>query len=287
MPAQRVNTFKDYSNDITVSVFRDSSPSSEQRHNGFEVRVADDMVCIGGGATGSDDPGHFLTASEPNDLDTLTGWKISSKDHEIPNPVILKAYAIGMKIDGMSRDQLRGAITVKFSDSAKAPHPKETVSLDYDNYSLLGGGFHVNWEGAGNIATGSFPSSSVSWTAHSKDMDTPDPSTITVYAIGIKNKLQLGTPPNTSNWRVATVYSSQTSSLDNHPWSIAIFPNSMNGFAICGGGAEVHYTNGNYLWSLEPTLDPIITKFTGRSKDHINADVSRITSYLMGIRLEY
>lgn len=98
----KIGTCKDASGSITISVFSGESPTSEHRHNGFEVTVEEGMVCIGGGGTGSEDPGHFLTASEPNDLQRLDGWKVSSKDHEIDDSHILKVYAIGMKIEGLS-----------------------------------------------------------------------------------------------------------------------------------------------------------------------------------------
>ena len=63
------------------------------------------------------------------------------------------------------------------------------MSLD-EEYSLLGGGFEVNYNpGKGNLATGSFPVDSSTWEANSKDMEIPDSCSITVFVIGIKTQL--------------------------------------------------------------------------------------------------
>ena len=63
------------------------------------------------------------------------------------------------------------------------------MSLD-EEYSLLGGGFEVNYNpGKGNLATGSFPVDSSTWEANSKDMEIPDSRSITVFVIGIKTQL--------------------------------------------------------------------------------------------------
>jgi hypothetical protein len=67
-----------------------------------EILVGDDdMIAIGGGGRASDNPGALLTASHPND--DLSGWVVSSKDHEVPDPHQLVTFVIGMKIDGMTR----------------------------------------------------------------------------------------------------------------------------------------------------------------------------------------
>jgi hypothetical protein len=85
MTAKLLNTNKDKSKKITVSVFLDRPNPQSTPWIDFEVKVPDDMVCIGGGGTGAEVPkGALLTASYPNDH-TKGRWLVSTKDHVDPN----------------------------------------------------------------------------------------------------------------------------------------------------------------------------------------------------------
>jgi hypothetical protein len=110
------------------------------------------MVAIGGGGTAAESPeGALLTASYPND--DLSGWLVTSTDHIKPNPHQLIAYAIGMKIEVMSRDQLMKSIFVNTADSGVAGHPEKEIyhpfidRYTWNRYILIGGGFNVQWVG--------------------------------------------------------------------------------------------------------------------------------------------
>lgn len=46
----------------------------------------------------------MITASYPNN--DLSAWIISSKDHAYAEAINAQGYAIGLKIEGMSRDDL-------------------------------------------------------------------------------------------------------------------------------------------------------------------------------------
>jgi hypothetical protein len=207
----------------------------------------------------------------------MTTWLVSSKDHMDADPHYLVGFAIGMKIEGMSRDDLLNCIQFFKQDVAPAPHPEATASIP-NEYVLLGGGFNVLWEqtgGAGNLATASYPTPSsgwTAWTARSKDHEIPDPSSIITYAIGIRRKLPVGS--------VLLNVQSETSGVAPHPRSTATLP---DGFVITGGGAEVHWKGaGNLLWDLEPNAGG----FTAASKDHDISDPSSITTYALGIQLQ-
>jgi hypothetical protein len=120
----RLNTFQDASGLVTVSVFEIRASNQQQHFINFGVNVDPDMICIGGGGVAAEAPqGALLTASYPND--DLSGWLVSSKDHEVPNPHFLTAYAIGLKIDGMNRNQLlNDFVRVDAADSGTGAHPE-------------------------------------------------------------------------------------------------------------------------------------------------------------------
>jgi hypothetical protein len=268
----RVATSTDASGKITVSLFLETATVPQQHFNDFPIPVDSDMVVISGGGRGDETIGALLTASYPNN--DLTAWLVSSKDHIDADPHYLVGFAIGMKIAGMSRDELQNTIGVFTQNSQVAPHPEATVVIP-NNFILLSGGFHVFWEGAGNLATASFPSPNGgwgAWTARSKDHEQPDPSFLTTYALGIKQQLPVG--------RINLNVQNTTSSVVPHPRSTAVLP---NGFVLVGGGAEVHWTGaGNLLWDLEPNVEG----FTAASKDHDIPDPSSITTYALGIQLQ-
>jgi hypothetical protein len=270
-----LNTFHDASGLVTVSIFSHRGSPPQQHWIDEEILVADgDMVAVGGGGTGTDYPsGGLLTASYPND--DLSGWVVSSKDHDVPDPHELITYVIGMKINGMSRQQLRDSIYISQDDSGVAPHPEAETGVPSDDFVLIGGGFRVDWHGNGNLGTASFPSTEFSWKARSKDHNVSDPSNLRVFAICIKRNLPVGS--------VTVSITKAESGQAPHPAAVATV---SPGFALVGGGAEVHWNgNRNLLWKLEPstTLDQ---SFSAASKDHEVSDPSTITAYAMGIRIE-
>ena len=58
------------------------------------------------------------------------------------------------------------------------------------------------------------------------------------------------------------------------------------GFALTGGGAEVHFNgDGSLLWKLEPSTSQNPT-FSAASKDHVHPDPSTLTAFALGIRLQ-
>ncbi|GAB2853321.1 hypothetical protein GCM10027176_65070 [Actinoallomurus bryophytorum] len=271
----QLNTFTDSSGRITTAVFmhRGSPPQAHWKEEGITVGDQE-MLAVGGGGVAAEFPeGALLTASHPNE--DLTGWVVSSKDHQRSNPHELVTYVIGIKIAGMTRDQLRDAIQVVPADSGLAPHPESEAGINSNTHVLLGGGFKVEWFGNGNLATASFPSTRASWKARSKDHRVPDAANLRVFAIGLRRNLPVGTVVDTEPVR-------SDGGQSPHPSATAGIP---PGFVLTGGGAEVHFSGaGNLLWKLQPSnsQDP---SFTAASKDHITPDPCTITTYALGIRL--
>ncbi|MEU1309212.1 hypothetical protein ABZ419_10005 [Streptomyces cinnamoneus] len=273
--ARQVAGYTDASGRVTVAVFSYRGNPAQQHWNDQTVRVADgDMIAIGGGATAVEGPhGALLTASYPND--DLTGWTVSSKDHLDAQPHELTAHVIGLKIAGMSRAQLLRSVHVARADSGTVPHPEAEAGIPSSaEYALVGGGFRVNWQGAGNLATASFPSTDFSWKARSKDHVVSSPASIRSYAISLRRDLPAG--------RVTTALVRAESGQAQHPAAVATLP---PGYALTGGGAEVHWRGaGNLLWRLEPSTT-WNASFSAASKDHHVADPATLTAYALGIRL--
>ena len=152
---QLVNQFTDASGKITVAVFSLKSGSDQSHYHDFACEAPSDMVVVGGGAEAVEQPaGALLTASYPNG--DLTAWLASSKDHQAPQPHRITCYSIGLKVAGMSRDELMKNIHIAVQNSGSGNHPECSASVP-GGYVLISGGFKVEWTGDGNLGTASFP----------------------------------------------------------------------------------------------------------------------------------
>ncbi|AZQ70256.1 hypothetical protein EKH77_02635 [Streptomyces luteoverticillatus] len=270
-------TAHDASGRVTVTVFRNTSSDAREIWTDQEITVGDDaMVAIGGGATAVEYPaGALLTASYPND--SRTGWIVSAKDHAIKQEYQLTTYVIGLKIAGMTRDELKNYLVYHDEGRAYGSTPSAASHLDSNTDVLLGGGFRTFWNGWGQLATGSYPSGPVEWTASSKDHLHASPGTVQSWAIGIKRNLPVGT----IDPYVSRPAASQRS---NHPSSTArVEP----GFVMTGGGGRVASDGqGCALWSLDPSIDNSgYQTFSVRAKDHAEPGTGITWAWTMGIRL--
>jgi hypothetical protein len=133
-----------------------------------------------------------MAASFPTD--DLSGWTTRSQDHNgWTDPHVLTGYVIGLKIAGMSRQDLINSVYVSRADSGSASHPESEAGVPSGNdYVLVGGGFQVT-PGASNFGTASFPDTEFTWKARSKDHYVSSPANIRSYAISIRRHLSVGT----------------------------------------------------------------------------------------------
>ena len=137
---QSISTVADASGNIIITLFQRQAPDLQEHFDDFEVGVSPDMVAIGGGVIGGEGPpGALVTASYPN-MD-LTSWFVSTKDHESPQSYQVTAYALGMIIRGMGRDQLFDSIKVTTANSGVFPHPVAEAGIPDDSFLLVSGGF--------------------------------------------------------------------------------------------------------------------------------------------------
>ncbi|MCY8141841.1 hypothetical protein P9D79_20540 [Bacillus haynesii] len=151
------------------------------------VSVHEGYTLTGGGAKvlweEGRDPGNLLTASFPRDN---FSWEARSKAHNIDSQAPIAVYAIGVK----PRDGSNFLNTTILSDTSPSSesHPSYSLNIPLD-YTVTCGGALMNWEptGVGNLLTAIYPESSHRWRGEGKDHMVVSPSTITVYAVGIKN----------------------------------------------------------------------------------------------------
>ena len=137
-------------------------------------------------------------------------------------------------------------------------------------YTLTGGGAFVDYTGAGNLLTASFPSSDTSWEVRSKDHDVSDPSTITAFAIGMKHRVG-DTSLERKVWNV-------TGPVGAHPTAQACIDPE---WILSGGGAFDNWTGaGNLLTASFPKG----LCWVAAGKDHLHSSPANITAFAIGIR---
>jgi hypothetical protein len=265
------------------------------------------MIIIGGGIRASENPGKLITASYPKA--DLSAWKVSARDHIVPDSSPITGFAIGLQIldfhgTPIFKEQLMRFIHVTSVTSDVVPHPTASAPF-WPLCTQLGGGFRVNYGGGGgNLAMSSFYDNNVrgfpngpsdGWTARSKDLIIPSPASITAYTIAIENFI---VGPLDENLRPLYNFSvADASSVGpfiqpaNHPFNDALLNDN---FVITGGGTEVSTVSpngaGNFLWKLHPFIDehggPNQKQgFSAASKDHILQDPAKMLTKVFGFDL--
>jgi hypothetical protein len=168
--------------------------------------------------------------------------------------------------------------------SLPAAHPEAQVWLP-PGYTLTGGGAFDLWQGNGNLLTASYPIRQSEdgpyngWAAAGKDHIEPESAVLAVYAIGIK--ITNNGQPVSIQQQVA----SATGPTVAHP---EVTVNLPDGWIGTGGGAIDNYGSGagNMLTASYPVLtNGKVTGWTGMGKDHIQADPSTITAFVIGIQV--
>ncbi|MFG2528130.1 hypothetical protein [Streptomyces sp. NPDC048516] len=273
MAGQLIFEDKDASGKVAVRVYREQSSQEAAKFTDFACTVDEGFVVIGGGGSGEISPGALLTASYPGN--DRRRWLVSSKDHNVSSPHRVTAYAIAMKINGMTPGDLLANLRFKETTSGNSAHPEAASGVD-PGFELISGGFRVNTSGAGNLATASFPELGPEWRARSKDHKISSLATITVFSIALRKTLP----------RVGTVQRGESSNLSGksvHPGTQAFLSAD---FALTGVGAETHTDGpGQLLWSLAPQESVGQTGTNANSKDHQLSSPGKITAFALGIKI--
>lgn len=236
-----------------------------------------DFVLIGGGAQIENQGNALLTASYPDS--GLSTWWAASKDHYYGYPHRLRAYAIGLKLAGISSATLRSYVRLESRSSTSASHsPSATAELP-SGYKLIGGGASMSWNGSGILLTESSPDG-FQWVARGKDHIYGDTGLATAYAIGITT----GTIPGFGELDVTV---NSVSSWTNSGYATAT-ASTPSGWVLGSVGGVAQYSGaGRMLGQLVPFLDnPTNTRpgATVGSKDHRYHNAGTTTAYAISVR---
>jgi len=257
----------DWSNSVEIVIIKEEGVG---QHPKVDVSVPQDYVLVGGGAVVLEQiaPGALLTASFPDN--NLLTWHAASKDHDTPFPHTLVGYAIGLKLKGLDRDELKKYIRFFTNTSGMTQYPETNVSVG-SGYNLIGGGAQVNWSGEGNLLVKSIPQGNT-WYVKGKEHGKPSPASVTAYAIGIKEII-----PNFGSLEINQESKSEVVQTGFGIVSL----NIDNDWVVTCPGAEATYSKeGRLLCGIEPGFREV----TAISKDHEKQDAGSTFAYAIKIR---
>jgi hypothetical protein len=267
------NTATDWSGQIHIHIYecRDGANELEQ----VACDVSADEVLVGGGAEATYfSSGALLTESRPNP--ELTSWRATSKSHKSPDAHFLTVYAIGLRIDGVSRQTLYNQMQVKMSTGASSEFPSKNVAVD-DGYLMIGGGGTINWSNPGNLLIENRPMNANTWAVMGKSHKSSSPATATAYVIGIRPWIPgFGT--------IATRVNGPTQVFVNSTGIGAANRSVTSGWALTSVGAFSNYSNGagRLIFSMGPYGNA--SNVIAQDKDHLTPSAGSIRVYNVEIQ---
>jgi RNA polymerase subunit RPABC4/transcription elongation factor Spt4 len=268
-PLIKSTTFAtDWSGTVVIAIV-----SAEASGSGptVDVNVPDGFTLVGGGAVVTPQftlPGALLTASYPDS--NYTTWHAASHDHLFSFPHTLTAYAIGIKLADLTRNDLVTNMNIFSTTSGSASHPG-TIANITDFYTLLGGGAKVNPNPEGNFLVASMPLIN-GWYVESKDHDVVSAATINAYAIGIKTQLL-----ENGQWETATY--GETSFIESGFGTDTV--NFDNTYVLSCPGASTTYDGAGRMLNF---VQPYVRSAVVGSQDLLYTDAGILNAFGVGIR---
>ena len=245
------------------------------QHPSTTINAPKGTVIVGGGAYVDWDgpcsppspPGNLLTGMFPNE--TGTTWTATSKDHLQVSKARIIAYCIVAQMkDGTPIPTAN--YTIRSGTSGILPHPTLPVKLP-PGFTATGGGARVNYGGVGNMLYESRPTDALDgWVGSAKDHIQPDPSTITVWAIGLKESFLRDAGMLVSS------FTSSTTIAANHPRLAFVKPD----YHLTGGGARVNWRGVGSLLTASFPQDR--QTWVAEGKDHLEPEPTTITAWAIG-----
>lgn len=248
---------------LHLRIFCAASPLTEYPF--VNVQVEPKYKVLSGGARAAwAGFGELLTASYPI---SNNQWAAKAKDAFEADRAVLTVYALAVYDPYDWLD-----IQLVSATSALAQHPTAQAAVGA-GYTLTGGGAQVNFEGAGNYLTASYPSNDSTWSVASKDHLVSSPATITAYAIGVK-----WAAGRSASSALANQITSSTSDPLPHPQASVGAPSAT---VLVGGGARD--TGGGAGNMLDASYPSNGTTWQASGKDQKDSSPGTITAYAVGM----
>lgn len=304
----------DVSGQVTTGVWKLESPL-EMRNSTVTLKLPADFIVVGGGAMGVEGPNGAVIVRSMRSPSDPRVWEARTSDAGgLAQLHKTTAYAIGMRIEGVSAARLESLIgKVRVTSAGILAWPSTQVSTAISGAPVLSGGIAASADISnaptdllGQYATATAPvigtvrrcstgirkcfdvQAPTGWHVESKDHIVAHPGNVQVELLSMPPTLTLA---NGTTWEVRSGFVTATSPRVAHP---AIDIAGLRGqYALTGVGAIADWlrfdllsgqsTFGNLLWKLEPRAD--LGGASLASKDHILSSPAALIGYALGIQL--
>jgi hypothetical protein len=265
-------------------------------HNTTIATISDtNYVLIGGGCQVINpqiDPGALLTASYP--AQGRNNYICESKDQNWVNAHYLNAYAIGLRISGISPSRLRSLIQYAGAKSAygtgKQTAIAEVPSQYIGNVVVLGGGGYTLYTGNGALLSASMPNllqSAYSWVVSARDNKVYDSHMVGAFILYMPNKIFTddGTTVSKYDYWSFNMCPSHSNSIDGTGFQSGSLTVGPAGTLLVGFGAEsADLLNSRFLTAEYPWEDAQGQHITAASKNQTTTSNGGLTIYSIGLQ---
>jgi hypothetical protein len=279
-----ISTCQDNSVDaVHVQVKACVTPTKRGGSQSYTCSLDPGYALVGGGAfaqyTGA---GAFLTESHHVDART---WSGSSKDHRISDPHYLVAYAIGLRLDGVNADTLRGLLRHDSVTAPASPTAWPTASMARPQGGTSTGA-QTNTIGPGQLLTQVVMDTTLASVA-SKDHHLSSPGTITASTTYVEGTFSAGTIIEGFGALEFQYMNATPSSVSTGIASSTA--NVSTGWALAGWGGSSTYTGGpgRLLFRIGPNAAAAgcnARTVVVQSKDHEGASEGTTTASWTQVR---
>jgi hypothetical protein len=238
--------------------------------------------------------GSWPAGANKDDYAALTTWWAESKDHWVPDPHRLRAYAMGLRIAGMSQSRLKAQLYTVAVTSPVAAWPEAAAPLREPASDVLVGGGARAFGTAGQLLVSSLPEAGRGWVAKSKDHVAPDPGTITAITIGAPRCLRIACLAGGNCLTMCLALTSDRASgfAVDTGYATASDLNETGGVVTSCAGAANAAGNGRLLTQLMPRINDFDGQIDGGrgavtvvSKDHVVPAEGNNTASAVALRV--
>ena len=258
------------------------APTAETQYAYTTCSIDTDFVLVGGGAQiGMTDPqaGALLTASRPRSEDHVDVWEVASRDREREDYHTLTAWAVGLKLEGVSRATLLRYM--QYRETRARSWTETTVDAVLDpQYTLIGGGGGRIYmqRPSSQTMNGSYPQGDGRTWRVELVAESYDPNVLTTaWAIGIDTNSHI---PNFGRLAVKELKSERKRIEGGHATASVLAESGWLLTSVGGLSESDDSTWPRYIHELIPRATVSIVK----DKDHIQSNSGYLTGH--GIQIQ-
>ncbi|TMP39561.1 hypothetical protein [Pseudoalteromonas rubra] len=284
----------DGSGRIHMRVWKYTLNSTSSNHTA-KLTVPGDWVAVGGGVDLKISRSVLITASYP-DTATQQSWIVSTQADKSTSDHELTAYAIGIKIEGISRGDIRKHNIIKSwcgNGEAKNASAGNASSITIPNigYLMISGGAKSAPKAGHKFGPvySSAPKGWDQWTAASKKLKDSNNHPLTSCVVGIRKDLanaQLGHNLGSIDTlhRMSAVNKLASSRIESEVFM-------ENDYILTGIGAKLTASKKKevepnvLLYSLAPKKFGKSAKVVAKAKEYLYPAGAFLSSYAIGIKL--